>query len=144
MNILVLKNPKAMEVPAIKGLFDRGIAKSAWAGMDGAVDELRNLIQSPTAGVILGEENGCFRGFSLVLLPQSKLDTIPQVIHIYNEGTKSLRRKIVQATVDFIEKAGYNKLWAMDFTGRSRAWDRAMKPEGWSLKQIGRIVEIAK
>lgn len=144
--MITLRNAKVLDLPEWRDLFCRGIQKSAWSHLScsEALAILRNLILDPKAGVLVELADTTPKAFAIVQLPASPLDTTPQVVHIYNEGLKSHRRNLVQGIVDFVAAAGYNKLWALDFTGKSKAWDRAMKPEGWTLKPVGRIVEIDK
>lgn len=142
----VVRNPNVLTIPSWQAMFYRGVQKSSWSHLTcgETLAIIRNLILDPKAGVLVELEDTIPKAFAIVQLPATPLDTTPQVVHIYNEGKQSHRRTLVQGIVDFVAKAGYNRLWALDFTGKDRAWDRAMKPKDWTLKPIGRIVEIAK
>ena len=96
-------------------------------------------------GLFITEEDGSLVGLSIVSLPTSRLDTCPQVIYLYNEGTLQAKDNLIKTTVDFIHSAGYNRFWAINYTGRSdTAWGKVMKPEDWDLSPVGSIMEFRR
>ena len=143
-NTFLIKNPNAVYFLGFKDLLQRAFAVSPWKDID-ITDEIKSIITNPRMGLLGTKENNQFVGLSIISLPTSKLDTCPQVIYLYNEGTMQAKDNLIKATVDFIHKAGYNRFWAINYSGRSdAAWSKVMKPEDWDLSPVGSIMEFKR
>lgn len=139
-----VKNPKAMGFLEFRELIKRAFVVSPWKDID-VKSEIISLLNNPRMGVFVTDEDHNLVGLSIVSLPTSRLDTCPQVIYLYNEGTLQAKDNLIKSTVDFIHKAGYNHFWAINYTGRSdAAWSKVMKPDEWDISPIGSIMEFRR
>lgn len=141
--IIQLRNPAGIYV--LHDLLSRAFSLKPWPNLAVVEKELERLTRDPKAGILLGLEEHQYRAISVIILPISPLDTTPQVIHLYNEGSRALRKELVQATVDFIEKNGYNSFVAVNYTSKDdKVWKRVMQPTGWEIKPIGTLMEFSR
>jgi hypothetical protein len=143
LETIPVHNPRALKVPEFVDLFKASVDKSPWKGKD-LLGELEKMVLRADVGVFVTVEDGKFVALSITFLPVHVLDTTPQVAHLYNEGSPSARRSLVDTTVDFIKRSGYNSFWAVNYTGNTdKAWAKVMKAEGWDINPIGSIMEFS-
>lgn len=141
MEVVNVRNNKIMAVPAFREFLERALLQSPWG--IAAVDEVGKLMGEKLADVLVGFENSLPAAMSVILYPSSALDQHPQVIHIYNEGSHSIRRALVKETADAIAARGYATFWAVNYSGRTdELWLRAIQPEGWNANRIGTLMEF--
>lgn len=100
------------------------------------------VLDQPTTGVFIGEEDGQFCGIAVVFLPTSPLYAIPQVRYFYNDGSIAARDNLVKAVFEYVTSAGYNKVWTINLTGKpDKVYSRAFRQAG-PVYPIGSILEF--
>lgn len=142
MRIVHVENTKAIAVPSFQEFLGR-----AFENKNVPILELlltaKDLIENPNVGFLVGTERGEYLALSIIVLPATLFDQHPQVVHFYNRGSRDLRKALVKATIDFISSKGYTTFWGSNFTGNSdRAWMKVLKPDGWSVKHIGSVMQF--
>lgn len=141
-NIVNVKNPKFLDVPMVTTLVKRGMAYSPWPD---AIDEIRRLVDSPNALVTFIFDKGFPIGFAVSILPQTKLDNVPQVIHIYCRGNPAAREALVDYIGQTLHQLGYERFWAVNYTHKGdEAWAKVLTPKGWKTQPIGSVMEFNK
>ena len=139
-----LTNPNVFSVPDVIDIFKRALENFEMFNGDfeEALPELQIMVSKPEVGVMLGVEDGKFKGIGIVLLPDDKFSPIPQVPLFYNEGSMAIKRALVSKIVDFIVENGYTKFQAINTSGKADSiWARAFRRAGKS-RRIGSIMEF--
>ena len=142
MTIIRLQNPAALDHPAVREVFAAAFGETYDAdGTAAALGALVTRVLDPRTGVFVGEENGAFKACVVVTPPTHAKYSAPQVIALYNAGSKSLREAIISQAVEFMRQSGYNRFWCINETGKPNAvYSRWLATVG-AAKQIGTILE---
>lgn len=143
MKVINLQNPRALLVPDVQGLIERSLEKVphfAPGGASSVAEDLLYIVQDPGSFLLLGAEDGAFKGLVIGNLPQTNFFPYPVISVVYNEGSTALLKEMQKQTLDIIVEAGYTKAWAANVSGHSdAAWLRAFKFPGVTAKQIGTL-----
>lgn len=139
-----MTNPKALLAEEVQSLFREALEKTILApgGFEEVAEDIVHLIETPGAYVLIGEENNELKALSITVLPESKIQPWPQVLHIFNKGSPKMRDMIIKGTVDFVKEKGYDRFWAVNGSGKSDVvWAHTFRKAGKSTK-IGSILEF--
>lgn len=139
-------DPRFLLLPQAQDLFRSAYAQDGFNPrvFDEHPEAFVAMIQDvKTNGVFVGlddENNICALG--VVILPTNPLFPIPQAVMFYNDGPQSVADEVLQAGVDFVKAAGYNRGWAINASGKSDAvWARMFKQAG-NVSKVGSIMQI--
>lgn len=116
MMVLRLQNPAALRLPGMR-VFLRQMPVGQ-ADIEAVLAELAEAVDRPNVGlfVAFGEDLQPAAGI-LVALPTSALDPMPQVIALWAHSPNA-RKAVIEAGVKYVQEAGYNKVRAVNETGR--------------------------
>jgi hypothetical protein len=147
MEAIELRNPKALMVAEIQGLFKRmteNIGFMAPGGFDSVAQDILRYVQSDDYFVILGIEDGHPRAIAMGFYPADNLFPYPTVTSMYNEGSPKLVRTVAAKLLDTIVQRGYSAVWAINSSGKpDRAWMRLFRlPGRTSVKPLGTVMEF--
>ena len=146
-----MQNAQALHVPEVKDLFTRAFASSdLLPKYEDVAEDIERAVASPLLGLFVGVEDAEFRGLLAIMLPGSKMDQMPHVLHFYtgradrHGASAPLRHAMMKAAVDFVLGNGYTTYRAVCpyVTPRKiAAWQRLFRKGGKS-REIGRIMEF--
>lgn len=140
--VMRVGNPKVLDIPEVEELFKKAFETGAMAS-GWSVDvkaELAQWIVDPMNGVWLGEEKGKFKSLLIVCLPQSRLMPKPCVYLVYNVGSKSLMRTMIQHGIEFIGKFGYTQFYGLNRTTDDATYMRLFRHVG-KIARTGSLME---
>ena len=143
VDVIRVRNAFIFDAPEIVGLFKLACKGTYFAGGDveAALQEFRKLVVDADAGVFIGFEDYTPRGLFLIS-PPFPLFPVPQVWHAFNQGSKGLKKAMMQAGIAFLKDKGYNKIHAVNGTGiETELWKRVFGLRSCS-KSIGTMHEI--
>ena len=104
-------------------------------------DELLGIIRSPTTALILEP----FKALAILALPSgvSPFAPDPQMVYFFNLGTPKDKAAVLQASVDFLHKRGYNRAIALNQSGKpDEVWAKALTPQGWTARHKASLYEF--
>lgn len=140
--IFRVTNPAAFRLLAFRTLMEKAAVRHQKSDIPQLIEELADLVEKPHCGLFVGEENGELKGVYIIFLPNGYLYTVPQVFTIYNEGSENLLNGLLDAGIEFIKAAGYNKLWAITREPKQGlVYGRKFKKVG-PIKAIGDVIEF--
>lgn len=144
MAVARIRNPKAVNIKAFEELFLKTVGPkwpdATWADLAPQVEQ---IILDENKGIFAADRDGKLVGLSVVVLPTTRWDPVPQVVEFYNEGTHSDKAALIQATVAYIKDNGHLKFWAINNTGRAdKVWLRALTPPDWDSHHKGSIFQF--
>lgn len=144
MDVIQLRNPAALLTPEIQNLLKNAIATNvllAPGGFDTLAEDLLEFITSPNHFMIVGAEQGHFKGVLMGYFPTGQLFPYPTVILLYNEGSVALRKALQAKYVDIMLQRGYTQTLAVNGSGRKdAAWIKALTPEGAQSEIVGSLM----
>lgn len=144
MEIIQLRNPNALLVPAVQRILKAAIESDALVapgGFDTIAQDILDYVTLDNHFLLLGAENGEFKAMLMGHFPAGQLFPYPQVIVLYNEGTKALKTAIQQKYIDIMLERGYTKTLAMNGSGRSdKAWLKALTPPNAKASVLGSVM----
>lgn len=138
-HITRLTNPYALDIPEVRGLFEKAFKNDIPAPVDGVLEELHSLVLRPEVLCLIGWEDMNAKGLLITRLPSSKMVVQPQVYHFYNSGSAKLRNKIVTATLDWVKENGYNTLLMANWTGANDKTFERIVSKGNEMFRIGSL-----
>ena len=143
MNVIELRQTKALLIPDVQALIKRCVEQSNLLcpyGFDSIAKDIVDFVQDPMQFMFLGAEGGAFKSVMAGYLPVGNLFPYPTVVMFYNEGSRALSRATQEACMDFINAAGYTKLLACNTSGRDdNVWQRGLTPEGATSRLVGSL-----
>jgi hypothetical protein len=147
MEAIELRNPKALMVAEVQGLFKRmtdRIGFMAPGGFDSIAPDLFRYVSDDGYFVILGVEDGAPRAIAMGFYPADNLFPYPTVTALYNEGSAGLVRVVAAKLLDTILHRGYSKVWAVNSSGKpDRAWQRLLRiPGRTAVVKLGSVMEF--
>lgn len=148
MEVVELKNPKALLVPAVAGLFKRGFESVHFAapgGFDSVAPDVYEYVESDGYFVFIGAEDGQFKSLAMGFYPSGNLFPYPTVVLVYNEGSPALRVATIRKMVDNLLERGYTSLWAINASEHdTKVWQRLFhRGMGGTSRVIGEVVEFS-
>ena len=134
MNIIELRNVRALLIPDLQNLLRRAVESGALISplsFDDVAGDIVTFVTNENNFMLLGAEEGGFRAVILGQFPTSALFPHPVVILLYNEGSRALSRGMTDYLLDFIADHGYTQCLAVNSSKREDdVWLRALTPEG--------------
>lgn len=141
--IVRVLDPNLLHTPKIDGILAEASHDcKVWPDhYPGAREEFKRMVEDPSHNLVnVGLENDEVVGVSITMLPWDKL-FMPQQFMYYCKGSVPLQRAMIQACVDFVKAAGYNRGWTVNGTGIPDAvWLRA---HGLMGKALGSLIEFS-
>lgn len=146
MEVIELKNPRALLVPELANLFKRAFEKVKFAapgGFDSVAADIFEFVQNDNYFVFLGAEKGHFKTLAMGFYPSNHIFPYPTIVLIYNEGSKELKDLLVRKMVDTMVSMGYTACWAVNASGHSnKAWLKAVLPDYSDAEALGTVFEF--
>lgn len=147
MDVIELKNPKALMVAEIQGLFKRMTEKVSFAapgGFDSIAPDLFRYVTSDDYFVVLGFEDGAPKSLAMGFFPADNIFPYPTITVVYNEGTPALVKALGAKLLDTLMQRGYSRAWAINASGKpDRAWQRLFRLPGQTqVKRLGSVMEF--
>lgn len=144
MDVIEVRNPKALAVVEVQQLLKRAVESGALIapnGFDTVAKDIFEFVTNTQNFMLLGAEQGHFKSVVLGYFPVGNLFPYPTVVLFYNEGSKDLLEATKEKLLDIIVSNGYTSMLAVNGTGHSdRAWLKVLTPkEGVSSKVIGSL-----
>lgn len=144
MDVVEIRDPRALTVPALQDFLKRALESNALLtpfGFDAVAADIFDMAVNPTKFLFVGAENGEFRALTMGFLPDGNLFPFPTISLFYNEGSRELSREIREQTMDFVVSHGYTRLLAVNSSGHTdKAWLRGITPKGATADIIGSLV----
>lgn len=143
VELLRVVDPNMLYVPMVDGILTEASAHcKVWPNQyPGIRQEMKQVVFDTAHNLVnIGIEDGSVHGVSVTMLPSDNL-FMPQQFMYYCTGSIELQRAMIQACVDFVKAAGYNKGWTVNGTGIDDAlWLRA---HGLKGKVLGSLIEFS-
>lgn len=144
MAAIRLQNVNALVKPDLLALIRRAVESGvllAPGGWDSIALDIYNFVADPTQFMILGAEDGEWKGVVLGFMPAGNLFPYPTTVLFYNEGSRALSREMQDKLMDILLEAGYTSLLAVNSSGaHDEVWQRALTPEGATATKVGSLV----
>jgi hypothetical protein len=147
MEVIELRNPKALMVAEIQGLFKRMTERVSFAapgGFDSIAPDLYRYVTSDGYFVLLGFEDGSPKALAMGFFPADNIFPYPTITVVYNEGSPGLVQKLGLKLLDTLMQRGYSRAWAINASGKpDRAWQRLFRLPGKTVVQrLGSVMEF--
>lgn len=141
MDVIELRNPNALRLPALQGLLKRAVESEALLSPDGfdvLAEDIFNFVIRTDQFMLVGSEKGEFRSLVLGYEPGSRMFPYPSVIMFYNEGSRALLRATKTKLLDILVAKGYTKMLGINGSKRhDGAWLRLLTPKGATSRIVG-------
>lgn len=138
MSVVNLSNTNALLQPDVQAFFKKALPPGNLLiplGFDGNPEPVVNAITAPNGAVLIGLEDGEWKGMAMVGLPNGVDQTDPYVGHFYNEGKAALRDELIKAVVDFVVQNGYTSFVVLNGSGKAdEAWIKMFRKAGEPTK----------
>lgn len=144
VQVAELSDPKYLVLRTITELFRNAFTNCRLfpQGFDGMVGEIVAMVSDPDTAVLIGTENDIPKGLLIIRFPTSRVTTVPQILHFYNDGTGAVRKKLLKAGVEVVKARGYTKVWAINGTRKpDSVWARTFRVAG-PASPVGGIMEF--
>lgn len=117
MNIYRITNPQAFQHPQIRDFFLKGAEKCQFPDPAACLEHLAKVVPDPRVAcyAVLDPDP---KAFVVLMLPDGPFMLHPQALMVYSEHKPSFQACVL-AAVEFAKANGYNKVWALNFTGLS-------------------------
>lgn len=146
MEVVELKNTRALVVPEVANLFKRAMAKVKFAapnGFDSVARDIFEFVENDNYFVFIGAEQGHFKALAMGFYPTNNIFPYPTVVLIYNEGTKEMKSLLIRKMVDTMVGMGYTACWAVNASGHSdKAWLKVIVPDYGEADLVGSVFEF--
>jgi hypothetical protein len=146
MEVVELKNPRALGVAEVANLFKRAFEKVKFAapgGFDSVARDIFEFVTNDNYFVFLGAEKGQFKALAMGFYPSNNIFPYPTITLIYNEGSKELKDLLVRKMVDTMVSMGYTACWAINASGHSdKVWLKAVVPNYGDAEFLGSVYEF--
>lgn len=147
MEVIQLKNPRALMLPPVQALLRRATGSIdfvAPGGFDTIARDVFEFVTNDNYFMLLGQEGGEWKSVVMGFYPSNNMFPYPTVVLLYNEGTPALRKATMRKLLDILVNAGYTSAWAVNGTKHSdAAWSRLFELPGTTkAHKIGSVMEI--
>lgn len=146
MEVIELKNPRALAVAEVAQLFKRAFEKVKFAapgGFDSVAADIFEFVTNDNYFVFLGAEKGHFKALAMGFYPSNNIFPYPTITLIYNEGSKELKDLLIRKMVDTMVSMGYTACWAINASGHSdKVWLKAVVPDYGDAELLGTVYEF--
>lgn len=140
--ILNLKNPHSLELPQIRALFARAFENHLQADGETVLAELSRHIDNEALTVLIArDDEGQYRGLSVIMFPATRLFSTAQVYHFYFNGPRDLREDLIEATLLSCREKGYDRFVTTNRNGKERAFRRLFQSAG-EMVERGMLYEV--
>lgn len=134
MAVIELRQLNALTLPDVQLLLKNAVESGALlapSGFDTVAMDMIDFVRNENEFMLLGAENGKFRGVILGYLPVGNLFPYPTIVLFYNEGSRKLSREMQDYLLDFLMSRGYTRMLAVNSSGKKDdVWLKGMTPEG--------------
>jgi hypothetical protein len=145
MQILTLRDPNALANPSFRTFLSEALKSnfSVNSDLSDVAEELFAYIQRPDMFMLVGMEDGEFRGLLLGHLPQSRMFPTPMITFLYCSGSRELRLGLCDRIMDIFVSHGYTKSWAWNSSGHSdKAWEKVLDTGRNQFKRLGSVYSV--
>lgn len=143
MDVIELRNPNALRLPALQGLLRRAVESEVLMAPDGfdiLAEDIFSFVMNPGQFMLVGSEKGEFRSLVLGYEPSSRLFPYPTIIMFYNEGSRTLLRATSTKLLDILVAKGYTKMLGVNGSKRPDGpWLRLLTPKGARSRVVGSL-----
>lgn len=143
MQVIELRNPHVLAKPDVQQLLKRGVESDVFIapnGFETVAQDIFNFVVQKHQFMLLGAENGAFKGVILGWFPTGNLFPYPSIVLFYNEGSRALSREMQDYLLDFIVSNGYTRMLAVNSSGhKDEVWLKGLTPQGASSKLAGSL-----
>lgn len=141
--VITLREPQVLLKPDLQALLKRAVEAGSFlapSGWDTVAADIIGFVTDRNQFMILGAENGEWKGVVLGYLPVGNLFPYPTVVCIYNEGTRELSRALQDELLETLTTNGYTRMLAVNASGHEDAvWQRGLTPQGATSKIVGSL-----
>ena len=139
VEVMRIQNPQALTLPTIERLLRRALETHSFVeDVDEALLELEYWVQRPHAGIFVVRENGTWVGFGFAQWGESAFSPFTTVVHVYNEGSREVLKKLQRAMVAFARLGGYSKGMTVDINDKPKGF-RVLFSEGGTPEPVGTL-----
>jgi hypothetical protein len=145
MQILTLRDPNALANPSFQTFLQTALSSnfSVNSNLSDVVQELVAYMTQPNMFMLVGMEDGEFRGLLLAHLPLSRMFPVPMITFLYSAGTPELRIALCDRIMDIFVSHGYTKSWAWNSSGHSdKAWEKVLDTGRNQFKRLGSVYSV--
>lgn len=145
MEIIVLRDKNALANPSFQQFLQEALAANfnVNGNLVDVAQELMAYIENPNMFMLVGMEDGEFRGLLLAHLPLSRLFPVPMITFLYCAGSKALRIGLCDRIMDIFVSHGYTKTWAWNSSGHSdKAWEKVLDTGRNVFKRLGSVYSV--
>lgn len=146
MDVIELRNPKALLIPEVQALLKRAVEAGTFlapGGFDTVAEDVFNMVTDEYQFMLLGAEKGAFKSVVLGHLPVGNLFPYPTIVLFYNEGSRALSRATGVKLMDFIVSHGYTKTLAVNSSGHADdVWMKGIVPSKATAHIAGSLAVI--
>jgi len=102
----------------------------------------RTLLQGTATAIVGAVNEVSLGGILIIVLPGELGSELPQIVHFYCSAGPALKKALLADGVDYLRQNGYDRVWALNQSGRKDSvWSRAFKAAG-SAYRIGTVMEF--
>lgn len=141
--VIELTNPQVLAKADLQALLKSAVEAGSFLapnGWDTVAPDIINFVVDPNQFMILGAENGEWKGCVLGYFPVGNLFPYPTVVCIYNQGSRELSRAMRDQLLETLLVKGYTKMLAVNTSGHEDAvWQRGLTPQGATSEIVGSL-----
>lgn len=140
--IVRLRNPTAVQLPAIRRLFQAALTRGS-LDPEYAIDRRAASCQDPRIGIFIGLEAGEPKGMITACLPADPRIDHPLFDLGTNFGSRALGDELRRTAVEFLRQAGYHRALTFNQTGHSDAvYIRNARRYGTAVRPWCSVLEV--
>lgn len=143
MQVVRLTKPEALDNPDVNALFERAYETNSigqWS--DAAREELQAAITSEALLVLVGVEEGQFKGCVICGMPVSAFFPTPIVYQYACFGSAELRHELGRKLVDILVDNGYTKCHGVNATGKADSVYGRWCKDHFKVERLGSVLEL--
>lgn len=134
--IIEVRDPNVFETDECRAFFQRAFVTGRPMQPQLALDVSRALCLVQRSVILMGLEDGEWRGLLMGTLPVSPIAPHPNVFFLYNAGSAEMRKALIQQAIDWMHANGYTEATATNWSPHSdEAWLRLWGDLGNVQKQ---------
>lgn len=138
--IIRVRNPEVLGLPGIGDFIERSFQHHLAPNYyQDHFEHFARMIADPSVGLIVGREGDEYLGLVLVLTFDTPMAEDAHLDYFHNEGSRTLRSALLQATRDFIHERGFSTMTTVNRTGHSKAYERLFTREMGDMENVGTL-----
>lgn len=127
-----MRQPATIAQPAVKGLLERAVKAVDYPGATPLefYSFMRNNIGRSDIGTFVGFADGVPRIICIGLLPTTVFTFLPQIVFVYNEGSKALAKAVGVRVRAWLRDNGFDEALAVNMLHKPDAFARVFSHFG--------------